>query len=170
MKNIVLVGFMGTGKTAVAKAAAEALEREYVSVDELIVAREKRAINDIFSEEGEPYFRKVEKEVVKEISLRTGLVVDTGGGVVLDAENMEALRRNGVVICLWADAHAIRQRTMEHGHRPLLNVEDPEKKIKELLDYRKPFYQKADFHVDTTDLDIGAVVERIKGILDGEEQ
>ena len=170
MKNIVLVGFMGTGKTAVAKAAAEALEREYVSVDELIVAREKRAINDIFSEEGEPYFRKVEKEVVKEISLRTGLVVDTGGGVVLDAENMEALRRNGVVICLWADAHTIRQRTVEHGHRPLLNVEDPEKKIKELLDYRKPFYQKADFHVDTTDLDIGAVVERIKGILDGEEQ
>jgi shikimate kinase len=170
LKNVVIVGFMGTGKTAVAKAVADEFGKEYVSVDELIVARENREINDIFRDEGEPYFRKVEKEVVKEVSGKTDLVVDTGGGVVLDEENMDALKKSGVVICLWAEPHTIRQRTLAHGHRPLLNVEDPEKQIKELLDYRRPFYEKADFHVDTTDLNIGAVLERIKVILNGEEK
>ncbi len=161
---------MGTGKTAVAKALAGGTGKAYVSTDELIEAREKRPIKDIFRSDGEPYFRRVEKEVIKEVSERTDQVIDAGGGAVLDSENVENLKKSGIMICLWADPRTIYERTEKHGHRPLLNVDDSMKRIKELLDYRRPFYEKADFHVDTTDLDMAAVVERIMGIIHGTEK
>ena len=164
-KNIILVGFMGTGKTVAARALAADMGKKYVSIDELIETREKKDIKDIFSDDGEPYFRKVEKEVIKEAAKKTDQVIDAGGGVVLDSENMKNLRENGIMICLWADPQVIYERTKEHGHRPLLNARDPEKSIKGLLDYRRPFYEKADFHVDTTSLDTAAVVKRIKRIV-----
>lgn len=169
MRNIVLVGFMATGKTIIAKALADELKKEYVSVDDLIESREKRPISDIFRDNGEAYFRQIEKEVVKEVSAKEDQVVDTGGGVVLDPGNIENLRRKGIVICLWADPKTIRERTEEYDHRPLLNVEDPEARIRELLDHRRPFYEKADFHVDTTAFDVAAVMERIKEIINEEE-
>jgi shikimate kinase len=162
MKNIVLVGFMGTGKTAVAKALASELKMKYVSVDALIEEREGRSINDIFTGDGEKHFRRVEKEIVKEVSSGTNQVLDPGGGVVLDADNMENLRRSGTIICLWATPEAIHQRTKDHSHRPLLNVEDPQQRIDEMLEARKPFYKKADIHIDTTDLNVAVVVEQIK--------
>lgn len=165
MKNIVLIGFMGTGKTKVAKTLAKDLELEYVSVDELIEEAEKRSISDIFSSEGEAYFREIEKKTVKEVCKREGHVIDPGGGVVLDDENMAVLKRTGVVICLWATPEAIHERIKEHTHRPLLNVEDRESKIKELLEKRKSFYEKADEHIDTTDMNIPQVVSRIKEIM-----
>ena len=165
MKNIVLFGFMGTGKTAVAQAVAEDLTKEYVSIDDLIEKKEGTNINDIFSGKGEPYFRELEKEVVKEISALTDKVIDTGGGVVLDGQNVDNLKANGVTICLWASPHAIYERTKSFGHRPLLNVEDPEGKIKELLDHRKPFYEKAEYHIDTTDLELKDVVLKVKEIV-----
>ena len=161
---------MGTGKTAVAKAVARDLDKEYVSIDDIIEAREKRAINDIFRDDGEPYFRMVEKEVVKEVSEKSDQVVDTGGGVVLDSENMDALRKNGIIICLWADPQAVYDRTYKQGHRPLLNVDDPMEKIKELLDHRKPFYERADFRVDTTKIDLDTVVKEIERIVIEEEK
>ncbi|MEA3490096.1 MAG: shikimate kinase [Candidatus Omnitrophota bacterium] len=170
MKNVVLVGFMGTGKTVIARVLARELDMTYVSIDDLIEGREKRPINDIFRDDGEPYFRKVEKEVVREVSEKEGQVVDAGGGVVLDGENMENLKRNGTVVCLWAAPEKISERTKKHGHRPLLNVDDPEGCIRELLDHRRPFYEKADHHIDTTELQLTDVVERIKGILNGAEK
>lgn len=168
MKNIVLVGFMGTGKTAVAKALASDLGEKYISIDEQIELREKKAIKDIFSEEGEPYFRKVEKEIVKELSHKSDQVLDAGGGVVLDRENIDNMEKNGIVICLWADVETVYERTSKHGHRPLLNVEDPMLRIKELMDNRRPFYEKAGHHIDTTELNVSEVVEKIKEII-GEE-
>ena len=162
MKNIVLVGFMGTGKTAVAKALASELKMQYVSVDALIEKKEGKSIKDIFSGSGEDYFRALEKEIVKEVSAGENQVLDLGGGVVLDADNMENLKRAGTVICLWATPEAIHQRTKDHGHRPLLNVEDPLGRIAELLEARKPFYRKAKIHIDTTDKNIPAVIEEMK--------
>jgi shikimate kinase len=162
MKNIVIVGFMGTGKTTVAKALSGELNMTYVSVDELIEARENRVINDIFENNGEAYFRRVEKEVVKEVSKRSGQVIDAGGGVVLDEENVSVLKKTGMIICLWSDPATILKRTNKYDHRPLLNVEDPEKRIKELLEYRRPFYERADFHVDSTEWDIEGIVEKIR--------
>lgn len=166
MKNIILVGFMGTGKTAVAKALARELGMTYVSVDELIVAREKRPIKDIFRDNGEPYFRNVEKEVVAEISAKEGQVIDTGGGVVLDAVNMGRLRTGGVVVCLWASPETVYERTSRSKQRPLLNVDDPLGRIKELLEYRRPFYEKADFHVMTDGANVASVVEKVRKIVD----
>ena len=168
MKNIVLVGFMGTGKTKVGKELASQLGMKYLSVDELIEEREGRTINEIFSDSGEEYFRKVEKEIVREVSEGIDQVLDPGGGVVLDAENMENLSRKGIIICLWASPGAIHERTKDEDHRPLLNVEDPEKRIVEMLERRRPFYEKADVHIDTTDRDIQEVVEQIKKRIEDE--
>ena len=169
MKNIILVGFMGTGKTRVAKEVARELGKVYASSDELIVERESKAIKDIFQKEGEAYFRSVEKEIIREISEKTDLVVDTGGGVVLDEENIKLLNEQGIVVCLWADEDTICERTKGSGERPLLNVDDPKKKIRELLEYRRSFYEKARYHVDTTGLDIQAVTKEVLGIVKKEE-
>ncbi len=171
MKNIVLVGFMGTGKTVVARKLADDMGKKYVSTDQLIEMREKKAIRDIFREEGEPYFRKVEKEIVKEVSEKKDQVVDAGGGIVLDTENVENLKRSGIMICLWADPPAIYERTKKQpAKRPLLNVDDPRKRIRELVEHRRSFYEKADHHVDTTDLDVAGVVEQIKRIINEKEK
>ena len=169
MKNIVLLGFMGTGKTTVAKALSKELDRTYVNVDDLIEAREKKSINDIFKDDGEAYFRKVEKDIIKEVSRLSGQVIDAGGGVVMDEENMNTLRETGLLICLWSDPAAVLERTKKYSHRPLLNVDDPEKKISELLEYRRPFYEKADFHVDSTSGDVSAVVEKVRKIVEENE-
>lgn len=167
MKNIVLVGFMGTGKTAAAKALAHETGKKYVSTDELIEEHEGKAISDIFKEKGEPYFRRVEKEVLKGVMEGTDQIVDAGGGVVLDDENIKNIKKNGVMICLWASPEVIYKRTKRHTHRPLLNVEDPRKKIKEILNFRKPFYDKADFHIETRSMDIKEVVGEIIKIMKG---
>lgn len=169
MKNIVLIGFMGTGKTVLAEKLASELDMQYVSIDDRIEASEGKKISNIFEEDGEAYFRQAEKRVLKEIMSSSGQVVDTGGGVVLDEENMRVLEANGIVICLWAEPEVVYERTRKHGHRPLLNVDDPLKKIKELMEYRKPFYKKAEHHIDTTAFEPDRVIERIKEIIDGSE-
>ena len=88
MKNIVIVGFMGTGKTTIATQVANRLKMKYVSTDSLIEKREKRTINEIFTDSGEEYFRDIESEVVREVSSGEGLVIDAGGGAVLREENI----------------------------------------------------------------------------------
>ena len=161
MKNIVLVGFMGTGKTTIATQLANRLNMRYVSTDGLIEKREKRTINEIFTKSGEDYFRDVESDVIREVSGMEGLVVDTGGGVVTREENLTNLKSTGVVVCLTADEETIMERTKKYKHRPLLNVEDPKLKIRTLLAKRAPFYAKADHCIDTGKLTIRQVVEKI---------
>ena len=161
MKNIVIVGFMGTGKTTIATQVANRLRMKYVSTDSLIEKREKRTINEIFTDSGEEYFRDVESDVVREVSAQSGLVIDAGGGAVLREENIANLKSGGVVICLVADAEVILSRTKKYKHRPLLNVEDPKRKIRDLLAKRESFYAKADHSVDTGKLTARQAVEEI---------
>ncbi len=161
MKNIVLVGFMGTGKTAVARELSKRLNMIYVSTDDLIKQREGMAINDIFAQKGEPYFRDVESAVAKEVSKESGAVIDAGGGIVLRDENISCLKAAGTLVCLSADAAKILERTKKYNHRPLLNVDDPRAKVGELLEKRAPFYAKVDFHIDTTNLSIKEVADKI---------
>ncbi|MCK4463342.1 MAG: shikimate kinase, partial [Candidatus Omnitrophica bacterium] len=111
MRNIVLLGFMGTGKTVIAKKLAEKTGMQYVSTDELIVEKEGMSINDIFTKKGEPYFRDVEKKVVYDISGLDNVVLDAGGGIVMDLENIRNLRKKGLLVCLWADPKDIYKRT-----------------------------------------------------------
>jgi shikimate kinase len=161
MKNIILVGFMGTGKTAVGKALARRLKMKFVDMDCLIEGRERMKVPDIFASKGEPYFRKVEKEVAREVSSQSGLVIAAGGGAVIDEENVKNLRSSGVMVCLTATAGKIFERTRAHTHRPLLNVSDPKEKISELLARRAEYYARADYRIDTTDLSIDEVVKKI---------
>ncbi len=165
-QNIVLVGFMGTGKTRTAQLLASQLSMDYVGIDDEIERREKMSINDIFRLKGESFFRKVEKEMVAFFSSGAGQVIDCGGGVVLDPENMRELGQSGHIFCLWADPAEIYRRVKDSPHRPLLNVEDPVEKIKQLLEERKEFYLKARFQVDTTGLSPLETVGEIRRILD----
>lgn len=169
MKNIVLVGFMGTGKTTIATKLANRLGLQYVSTDSEIEKREKRTINEIFTKEGEDYFRDVESEVVRELSGREGLVIDTGGGVVIREENLANLKMNGIVVCLTANEDVVMERTKKYKHRPLLNVEDPKLRIKALLAKRAPLYAKADHCVDTGKLTVRQVLEKIVEIVNNPE-
>lgn len=161
MRNIILIGFMGTGKTTIATKVARELGMRYVSVDDLIEKREKRTINEIFRTDGEDHFRDVESEVVRELSAHEGLVIDTGGGVVLREENMVYLRSGGTVICLTADEETVMARTKKYKHRPLLDVEDPKARIRALLAKRAPLYAKADRTIDTGKLTVRQAVAQI---------
>jgi len=165
MKNIVLIGFMDTGKTTIATKLANELGMRYVSTDDLIEKKEKRTINEIFTRSGEDYFRAAETEVIKEISTLSGLVVDTGGGAVMREENLTNLKALGIVICLTADEATVMERTKKYKHRPLLNVEDPKRKIRELLAKRAPLYAKADHCIDTSEFTVRQVVEKIVNLV-----
>ncbi|MCK5305859.1 MAG: shikimate kinase [Candidatus Omnitrophica bacterium] len=159
--NIYLVGFMGTGKTAAAKKVARKFSMAFVEMDEVIEKKENKTINEIFKEKGEAYFRKVEKGVVLEVSGGNNQVVSCGGGVVLDEENISRLKSSGIVICLNASPEVIYERVRRQTHRPLLRVENPEGRIRELLALRRPFYQKADFSINTSSLSIEEAAEKI---------
>lgn len=161
MRNIYLTGFMGTGKSAAGRELAKILNLELVDIDDLIVRKEKRSINDIFSQSGEPYFRKVESQVLKEVSEQENQVVSCGGGIVLNPENTALMKQAGRLVCLSALPEVIFERVKRRTHRPLLQVADPLSRIRELLTLRKPYYERAEFVIDTSDLSISEVVQKI---------
>jgi shikimate kinase len=161
MKNIYLVGFMGTGKSVVGRSLAVKLKAQFLDLDLSIEDKQGRKIKDIFAKEGEAYFRNLEKQAVRDISKKDSTVVACGGGVVLDKDNLVTLKRSGVLICLTARPEVILKRCQGDVKRPLLNVSDPLGKIKELLAAREPFYTQADLSIDTSDLTVQAVVDKI---------
>ncbi|MCD5397356.1 shikimate kinase [candidate division NPL-UPA2 bacterium] len=161
MKNIVLLGFMGTGKTAIGKRVAEKLEMEYLDVDTLIEKEAGMSINELFSRFGEEHFRNLESKLARKVSQYKNKVIATGGGIVLREENLNNLRQGGVLICLTARPEIILERTKKEHHRPLLEVDYPLATIKELLAYRAPFYAQANYSLDTSDLTITQGVEEV---------
>ena len=161
MKNIVLLGFMGTGKTAIGKKVAEKLEMEYLDVDALIEKEAGMSISELFSHFGEEHFRNLESKLARKVSQYKNKVIATGGGIVLREENLNNLRQGGVLICLTARPEVILERTKKEHHRPLLEVDYPLATVKELLTYRAPFYARADYSLDTSDLTIAQGVEEV---------
>lgn len=149
MKNIVLTGFMGTGKTAVGRELSRLLNMELFDLDTEIEMSRRMTINEIFKRFGEPKFREIETEMIKKLSGNKNAIISTGGGAILKQENMDALRENGVIVCLMATPETILKRTSHDSNRPLLQVEDPFGRVKELLNFRGPFYEKADIMIDT---------------------
>jgi shikimate kinase len=140
---------MGTGKTAVGRELSRLLSMQLIDIDAEIEAGQKMTINEIFQRFGEKYFRDVESETIRRFAAGRNLIISTGGGAVMREENMEALRENGIVFCLDACAETILNRTGRSEDRPLLRASDPMTKIKELLSFRRPFYEKAGTLIDT---------------------
>jgi len=166
MKNIILFGFMGTGKTAVGQALARKLSMKFIDMDDLIEERERTTISQIFETKGEPHFRKVESEVARDVAQQTGLVVATGGGVVLNHQNIQILENTGIGICLNASPEVIYKRVRDESHRPLLEVDDPMQRIREMLDVRRPFYDLIKHQIDTNQLSITEVIKKITEIVE----
>jgi shikimate kinase len=149
IKNLALVGFMGTGKSSVGRIIADALQFEFVDTDALIETQSGRTIPEIFAQQGEKVFRQLEEQVVAQLAPREKLVISTGGGLVMNPNNLTSLQTHALVICLWASAETIWERVRTQTHRPLLQTADPLAKIKELLEQRGPTYRKADVLIHT---------------------
>jgi shikimate kinase len=144
IRNLVLAGFMGTGKSSVGRLLAGDLGFAFLDTDALIEKRAGKSISRIFATEGEPAFRDMEKQVVRELADREHCVISTGGGVVVNPENLLSLKTHALVVCLCATPETIFERTRRASHRPLLKQSDPLGRIRTLLEARNPFYRQAD--------------------------
>jgi shikimate kinase len=164
--NIVLVGFMGAGKSVVGRLLARRLGRCFVETDDMIVAREGRPIPEIFSEDGEERFRQLEAEALDLLRLKSGDVIATGGGLPCRNGRMEALKALGTVVWLRGDVRELWQRAQGQGQRPMLAGRSFEE-IEALYRQREPFYARAQLTVDTTNLGPDQVVARLLGELRG---
>jgi shikimate kinase len=162
--NIALIGFMGAGKTAVGEVLAQRLGKEFVELDAVIEKRAGKSIANIFQQEGEIAFRELEIDITKEIAARKDQVIACGGGIILNKINIDRLKQGSVMVYLMASLEVIIQRTVDDkGVRPLLNVNDRKGEIVALLKFRRPLYENAaDITIDTSNLSINAVVEKIE--------
>ncbi|MFH1477104.1 MAG: shikimate kinase [Verrucomicrobiota bacterium] len=166
--NIILVGFMGTGKTTVGRVLADRLKRVFVDMDVELEARAGKPIPKIFAEDGEPAFRRMERDLVVELSRQPvrhslgdggrNLVVAAGGGVVLNPDNIRDFSATGRVICLKAAPDEILRRVSGSNHRPLLEQGDKGERIRKLLMTRQPFYDAIPAQVDTTGKSVAGIV------------
>lgn len=161
MKNLVLVGFMGTGKTAIGQRVAVRLGLRFVDTDHLIEHRTGQTIAALFATRGEAHFRQLERAVVQELAAQSDCVIATGGGTVLNPDNRRDLERTGVVICLWCDPDVIDRRTRQNRQRPLLEDADRRRKIHDLLRQRAPLYQAIPHRVDNTHTTVEEDVESV---------
>jgi shikimate kinase len=150
LPNIYLVGPMGAGKTTVGRHLAELLGREFLDSDHEIERKTGATIPWIFEKEGEQGFRSRETVVIDELTARRQLVLATGGGAVTQAPNREFLKKRGIVVYLYTPVEIQLQRTYRDKNRPLLQVENPEKKLKDLLEIRDPLYREVADHIIET--------------------
>ena len=165
--NIVLTGFMGTGKTAVGRRLAKILHREFVDMDDLIEEHAGISIVEIFARQGEAAFRQLEHEVCLDVARRTGLVVATGGGTVVNQVSRQALQESGFLICLTAAPEEILNRIGADSNRPMLATDTGtrQERIKMLLEERARHYNAIPHQVDTTCLTQDEVVSHIKQLV-----
>lgn len=165
MRNIVLIGFMGTGKTAIGRRLASKLGREFVDTDLAIEELTGKTITEIFRKEGPIRFRSEEKLQVQKLANRENLVISTGGGLVLDKQNVDLLKKNGVLICLTADPEIIYNRVKKKRNRPLLQKGNVRETVYRLLDERSGVYNVAEYTVDTGNGTLNETVDKILNFL-----
>lgn len=161
-KNIVLIGFMGTGKSTVGMRLAERLHLEFVDMDREIERITGMSIAQLFKKHGETRFRSEEQLMAQKLGQRSNLVIATGGGVVLHPENVAALKRNGIIVGLEASPEVIMSRiSRKKSNRPLLNKHTTVEDIERMLAAREEYYACADIRVDTTGQELNKVVNDI---------
>lgn len=163
--NIVITGFMGTGKSSVGREVARRLGWKFIDMDELIKKRVGATIPEIFARYGESFFREEERKLCQELAQRQGLVIATGGGALIPKENRKVLGEKGVLICLTCDVDELMKRLNDEKDRPLLEVQDRRKRIEDLLTKRREAYSRISHRMDTTGLTVGEVAERVIGLL-----
>jgi len=161
--NIALIGFMGTGKTAVGQLLARKTRLTFIEMDSLIASKAGKPISQIFEDDGEVQFRELEIEVAKRVSMEQNAVIACGGGVVLNWINIERLRQNSVIVLLTASpAETLKRVSKEVGQRPLLKGVEQMARIRELLKSRQPFYSRAaDLAINTSRHGVESVANEI---------
>ncbi|KAA3625854.1 MAG: shikimate kinase [Proteobacteria bacterium] len=170
VRNIILVGPMGVGKTTVGKALARILSMSFVDCDVELEQRTGVSVTTIFEIEGEEGFRRRESELLKEIVERKGYVVATGGGVIMCEENRAAIRSSGLVIYLTAPVNKLLKRTRNNRNRPLLQTTNPEKTLNDLMVVRDPLYRSvADLVIRVDDRSPQSLAHRIHETIESHE-
>ena len=172
--NLVLIGYRATGKTSVGVRLAEVLQRPFVDLDQVLVNEAGRSVGDIVAQGGWPEFRRQEKQLVARYRDARGLVLATGGGVVLDPNNVAALRENGILIWLTADPAVIQTRLAQDqprdANRPSLTGGDTIREVTAVAEERAPLYQAAaQISIDTTHRSVAQVVKLVLAALNSEE-
>jgi shikimate kinase/3-dehydroquinate synthase len=161
MRNVIVTGFMGTGKTAVGREVARRLGRSFVDMDEEIETRAGKSIPCIFAEDGEAAFRQIESVLCEELSAQQGLVIATGGGALVDSANRVRMMESGIVVCLTCGIGEILRRVSDNSERPLLDVIDPRAEIERLLETRREVYATIPWQIDTTELSVEEVAAQV---------
>ncbi len=159
--NLVLIGFMATGKSTVGQMVAAHLGFRFVDTDHLIESRVGQSIAEIFAAAGEARFREYERALVSEMRQWNHVVIATGGGLAAQDDNLVQMQQHALVVCLWASPKTIWQRACRHGHRPLLADPNPLEKIARLLEARRPFYRQADVLINTEFRPVKAIVHQV---------
>jgi shikimate kinase len=168
-RNIALTGFMAVGKTAVGRALARKLKRRFIDLDKVIEKAGGMKVREIFAQKGEPYFRQLEKQCLAEVLQEQGQVIATGGGAVMDDENLKVLLEKSHLVCLMASPQVILKRLGNGANRPLLKGVHRKEQLEELLHQRENNYRQARAFVDTGELSVGEVVEKIISLLNLEK-
>ena len=150
---------MGTGKSAIGRQLAQILKMKFIDSDSAITKTAGKSVKEIFSQDGEAVFRNMEREFVESGHPETGCIVACGGGLIMQAGMIDILKSKGVLICLFASANTILKRTSSNRNRPLLNVDNPEEKIRGLLAEREPTYLQAGTGIYTDNRSITEIVE-----------
>ena len=166
MNNIILTGFMGTGKSSVGEKLANCLSFNYVDTDCIIVEKTGLSIAVIFQRFGEKYFRNLEKDVIASLISKERHVISVGGGAVVNSGNLSLLKRCGFVICLKASPEKIVSRLKGDSSRPVLSGDSSLENIKSILKEREEYYIKADESIDTSDKKVDEVVAEIMSMID----
>jgi shikimate kinase len=161
-RSIVLIGFMGAGKSSVGRRLERRTGLNRMDTDEAVSAKFGLSIPEIFSRHDEEQFREAETEALRQLSPNRQSIIVTGGGIVLRQENVDLLKKLGAVVWLDADEERLFERSSRRGERPLLQTEDPRRTFSELFRKREPFYAAAaDFRVDTSVLTHDEVADTI---------
>lgn len=159
--NIILIGFMGSGKTTVGRELSQILNLPFIDTDLLIEEREGMMIRDIFRQKGEKYFRDLERKAVADVLIRKGQIISTGGGAVMNSELFSLMKDSGRVVALMANVDTLWKRLKKDKDRPLLMVDNPKGEIESLYLKRRPVYLKAHHIIWVDNKNPGAIAREI---------
>lgn len=165
MKTIVLIGMMGSGKTTIGKLLGEKLTLRSIDIDVIIEQNERRTVSEIFQNEGEKYFRNIERETIKKIFTNKDLIISLGGGAFEDQLTRELLLKNSTVIYLKTSPNVILERIKNNTNRPLLKNQMTVEKIQSIILQRQKNYELANITILTDNKNTDKIVEEILGVI-----